>query len=313
MKFRNSLAAAVMTLAAGLGNAQAEDKWYPSKWGADDQLGSFNMNGPERTLEAAKLIKTGKTYRLGIETSAKTPSYPPRYFHLTVLTPNQGQYQSLGDNKFNFADDIIAGWMGSGSQLDGLGHAAIDDVYYNGKRSAEFIRADGLTMFGLHNIPPVVTRGVLIDLEACKGKMLVEGEVITPQDIKDCATKQQTEIRKGDVVLLNTGWLSLLGKDDARFGKGEPGIGSEGAKYLASLDVMAVGADTWGLEVLPGEKKNILFPVHQELLTKAGIYILENMDTRELAKDKAYEFMFVLGAARMTGSVQMIINPIAIR
>jgi len=49
------------------------------------------------------------------------------------------------------------------------------------------------------------------------------------------------------------------------------------------------------------------------LLTKAGIYILENMDTRELAKDKAYEFMFVLGAARMTGSVQMIINPIAIR
>ena len=88
MNFRNSLVAAAMTLAAGLGNVQAEDKWYPSKWGADDQLGSFNMNGPERTLEAAKLIKTGKTYRLGIETSAKgftsqgnhfqCPNYSPR-------------------------------------------------------------------------------------------------------------------------------------------------------------------------------------------------------------------------------------------
>ncbi len=312
MKLKAILAG--LTLAAGITGAQAEDKWYPSKWGADDEIGAFNMNTPERTLEAAKLIKTGKTYRLGIETNTKVPSYPPRYFHLTVLTPNQEQGQSLGENKFNFADDIIAGWMGSGSQLDGLGHAAIDDVYYNGKRSAEFIRADGLTKFGTHNIPPVVTRGVLINIAACKGTdVMAEGVAINSADIKDCAAKQQTEIRKGDVVLLHTGWLSLLGKDDARFGKGHPGLGVDGAKYLASLDVMAVGADNWGLEVLPGEQKGILFPVHQELLTKNGIYILENMDTRELAKDQGYEFMFVLGAARMTGAVQMIINPIAIR
>ena len=56
-----------------------------------------------------------------------------------------------------------------------------------------------------------------------------------------------------------------------------------------------------------------MFPVHQHLITKHGIYLLENMDTRKLAEDKAGEFMFVLGAARVTGAVQMIINPIAIR
>jgi kynurenine formamidase len=76
---------------------------------------------------------------------------------------------------------------------------------------------------------------------------------------------------------------------------------------------MAVGADTWALEVLPAETEGELFPVHQTLLTRNGIYILENMDTRQLAKDQGYEFMFVLGAARMTGAVQMIINPVAIR
>lgn len=305
---------AALTIAMGISSAQAGDKWWPSKWGADDELGAFNMNGPERTLEAAKLIKTGKTYRLGIETNSKTPSFPPRYFHLTVMTPNQAGTQSLGDNKFNFADDMFAGWMGTGSQIDGLGHAAIDDVYYNGKHGAEFIRADGLTKYGTHNLPPVVTRGVMIDIAACKGKaMLDEGTPISKDDVVACATQQKTEIRKGDVVLFNTGWLNLLGKDDPRFGKAEPGIGVGAAEYLASLDVMAVGADTWALEVLPGETKGVLFPVHQTLLAKNGIYILENMDTRELAKDKAYEFMFVLGAARMTGAVQMIINPIAIR
>ncbi len=303
-----------LLLATGMVAAQAADNWYPSKWGPDDELGAANMNGPERTLEAAKLIKTGKTYRLGIETNSKTPSYAPRYFHLTVFTPNQSPGQSLGENKFNFADDMFAGWMGTGSQLDGLGHAAIDDVYYNGKHGRDFIRADGLTKFGTHNLPPIVTRGVLIDMAACKGTDLIaEGTAFSKKDVVDCAASQKTEIRKGDVVLFHTGWLNLLGKDDARFGKGEPGIGNEAAEYLASLDVMAVGSDGWALEAIPGEKKGILFPVHQTLLAKNGIYILENMDSRELAKDKAYEFMFVLGAPRFTGAVQAIINPIAIR
>ena len=98
-----------------------------------------------------------------------------------------------------------------------------------------------------------------------------------------------------------------------RFGKAEPGLGISGAEYLVEKDVIAVGADTWGLEVLPPEKEDVLYKVHQILITYAGIYILENMDTRALAADKAYEFMFVLGPARMTGAVQMIINPIAIR
>lgn len=311
MKLR---AICAIALSAWFTGAAAEDNWYPSKWGADDQLGAFNMNGPATTLEAAKLIKTGKTYRLGIESGAKTPAYPPRYFHITVLLPNQVAGQSLGSNKFTYADDIIAGWMGVGSQLDGLGHAGIDDVYYNGKRGEEFMKADGLTMFGLHNIPPIVTRGVLIDMAACKDQEMLEaGTAYSKDDIVTCASKQNTEIKKGDVVLLHSGWMNLLGKDNDRFGKGEPGLGVSGAEYLASKEVMAVGADTWGVEALPGEQEGILFPVHQILLPKHGIYILENMDTRELAKDQAYEFMFVLGAARMTGSVQMIINPIAIR
>jgi hypothetical protein len=50
-----------------------------------------------------------------------------------------------------------------------------------------------------------------------------------------------------------------------------------------------------------------------ELIPKRGIYILENMVTRQLVTDKAWEFMFVLGQARMQGAVQMIINPVAIR
>lgn len=295
--------------------ATAEEKqWWPSKWGADDTLGSFNMLGPEMTLKAASLIKTGKTYRLGIETNRATPAYPPRSFEVTVLFPNQYNGTTYGDNGFNFFDDKMDGWMGVGSQIDGLGHAATDGVFYNGFKGKDFAKVDGLQRMGVEDYPPIVTRGVMLDIAACMGTdMLAEGTVFNRAEIIACEKKQGTSIAKGDVVLFNTGWMKMLDTDPERFGKVEPGLGADGARYLVEKDVVAVGADNWALEVLPVEDPKIMFPVHQELINYAGVYILENMDTRELAADKAYEFMFILGPARITGAVQMIINPIAIR
>jgi kynurenine formamidase len=304
----------LMMISASASLASAEEKWWPSKWGQDDTLGSFNMLGPETTLKAAKLIKTGRTYRLGIETSATTPAFPPRTFSIHIVYPNQYDGDAYGSNKFNFLDDIIAGWIGVGSQIDGLGHVATDGVFYNGHRAKDFAKVDGITMFGIEDLPPIVARGVLLDMASCMGKeLLPEGTPYTRDDIVACEKKQGVAIEKGDVVLFHSGWMNLIDSDPKRFGKAEPGVGVSGAEYLVEKDVMAVGADTWGVEALPPEQEDILYKVHQILINYNGIYIFENMDTRELAADKAYEFMFVLGPARMTGAVQMIINPIAIR
>lgn len=304
-----------MALAAWVSGSMADNHaWYPSKWGKDDQLGAANLNTPALALEAAKLVKTGKTYRLGIESNPQTPAYPPRNLHVIVLAPNQLSGKSLGTNKMTYADDIINGWVGVGSQLDGLGHAGVDQIYYNGAQGNDFIKPDGLTKFGTHQLPPFVTRGILIDMARCAGKDILDvGYAYTKELIEACAAKQKITIKKGDVVLFNSGWMNMMTKDLATYNKGEPGLGKSGAEFLASKEVMAVGADTWALEVLPSEDKAEAFPVHQIMLPKNGIYILENMDTRELAKDQGYEFMFVLGAARLTGAVQMIINPVAIR
>ena len=129
----------------------------------------------------------------------------------------------------------------------------------------------------------------------------------------DGARAQGVEIRKGDVVLFHTGWLPLSASDPKRFMTGEPGLGVDGARYLAGLGVVAIGADTWGLEAVPAEKSDEVFPVHPELLAKNGVYILENMDTAALAADGVHEFLFVLGQPRFVGSVQAVINPVAIR
>ncbi len=291
----------------------AED-WYPSQFGADDTLGAINHLTARHVVEAAKLVKSGKTYALGVETGRDSPAYPPRTYSMTVLQLSDGTGTPWGTNKATGNDDLMTTWMGIGSQIDGLGHVGIDHVYYNGNKAQDFVKNTGLTKLSTDKIPPIVARGVLLDMARHLGKpMLGPGTVFNRAEIDAAAKAQGVAIQKGDVVLFHTGWLNMAEKDGKAFMQGEPGMGIEGAAYLAKLGAVAVGSDTWGVEVMPFENKGEFFPVHQELLAKNGVYILENMDTRALAKDEAWEFLFVLGQPRFVGSVQAVINPVAIR
>jgi kynurenine formamidase len=307
--------AAILLIGAGSASGTwAQDDWCKSKWGPTDEIGAANLLTPQLALEAAKLVKTGKTYALAFETSAQTAAFAPRTWSLTVVQPGQAGGVSLGGTKTTYNDDLYMGWVGTGSQLDGLGHIGIDNVYYNCNKNSEFVQANGLKKLGIEKVPPFVTRGIVLDMTAYFGvPMVAEGTAFNRKEIDEQAKRQGIEIKKGDVVLFHTGWQALEGKDNKRFLAGEPGLGKDGALYLASKDVVAVGSDSWALEVMPFEKDVGVFEVHQILLARNGIYILENMNTGPLVADKAYEFMFVLGAPRMTGGVQAIINPVAIR
>ena len=314
---RALLAASVaLTFAA---TASAQD-WTKSRWGPKDEIGNMNLITPKSVMQAAKLIKTGKTYNLGIIVDKNTPAFPPRSLSVAILQPNQISTTGLGPTKTTYNDDIFVGWLGIGPQIDGLGHIGVDHVYYNGYKDKDFAKADGLKKLGIEKYPPIVARGVVLDMAGYFGvKIVKEGTPYTKEDIIGAAKKQGVEIRKGDVVLFHSGWLNLLdGKDGTaknpkRWGSVEPGLGKTGAAYLISKEVIAVGADTWGVETVPFEKGVGVFEIHQMLIPKNGIVILEAIDTRELVKDKGWEFLFVLGPARIRGTVQMIINPIAIR
>lgn len=312
MILRTLIAAAA--LCAG-GAALAQSTWYPSKWGAADEIGAANYLTPAVALNAARLVKTGKTYSLGITVNTTTPAYPPRTCSIYIVQPGQtGSADGLGPTRTTYNDDILNCWTGIGTQLDGLGHIGVGDRYYNGNKWQEFAQIGGLKKLGADKVPPMVTRGVLLDMAAHYGVDVVkEGTAFNTAEIEAVARKQGVEIRQGDVVIFHTGWLSLIEKDPKRYGSVEPGLGREGARYLVSKGVVAVGADTWAVEAIPFEPGAGVFEVHQILLPMSGTYILENINTAELAKDKAWEFLFVLGQNKYQGAVQSMINPVAIR
>lgn len=309
-----SLATAIATSLMLVSGTVAAKDCKPSKWGADDEIGSANLVTPERTKAAAALIKQGKSHPLGIVIDNTTPAFPPRSLSLQVVQPNQQGGGRLFGYKGSYNDDLLQTWVGIGPQIDGLGHLGQDGMYYNCNEEKDFAAITGLKKLGVHAIPPLVGRGVLINMaKHFNTDIMKAGQYFNEKEIQEAATAQGVEIREGDIVLFHTGWTDgMLKKDPKAWVSGEPGLGEEGAQWLASKNVMAVGADTWGLEPVPPQKEGRPFWGHVILLKENGIYILETMNTGPLAKEGINEFMFVLGQARIKGTVQMIINPVAL-
>ena len=293
-------------------HAQEAGDWYPSKYGAADRLGAMNNLSAQKTAEAAKLVTTGKTYNLGMVTGRDTPAYGPREYDVTVLQLSDGSGRPLGANKATGNDDIVDVWVGIGSQIDGLGHMGIDHRYYNGVDVSDFVTTSGLTQFGTQGLPPIATRGVLLDMTQAFGNPVPDGTAFNKAEIDAAMQRAGVQIETGDVVIFHTGKMQSSA-GETTLSPGEAGLGVEGAQYLADLGVVAVGSDTWAVEVIPFEDEARPFDVHLTLLAKNGVYILENMVTEDLAADGEGAFFFTLGVPKLEGTVQAIINPIAIR
>ena len=309
---KHYLLSVVLAASLSMVSAQADD-WFVSEFGKDDTLGALNHLSAEKAQQAAKLVTQGKVYQLGMITGSDTPAYGPRRYQMIVHQLADGSGEVIGSNRVVSNDDTVLTSIGIGSQLDGLGHIGRDHAYYNNRKAAEVVAPDGLKIFGTEALPGIVTRGVVLDMTKHFGKNPVPaGTAYTQEDIEKAAIVQGVRITKGDVVLLHSGYMKA-NEGKTKLSPAEPGLGVSGAHYLAKRGVVAVGADSWALEVLPSEDATQAFPVHQILLTKYGVYILENMVTDELIADGVKEFMFTLGVPKLKGSVQAIINPLAIR
>lgn len=312
MQNKNQKKLIAALIAISLPAAALAQDWVPSRYGAEDRIGAANNLSPDIVLEAARLITTGKAYSLGITTAEDSPAYGTRTYRIDIV--ESGANVPVGADVMTSNDERVTTSFGIGSQIDGLGHLGIGNQYYNGLTSEQIVADGGLAELGTHTIPAIVTRGVLLDMTRHFGvDMVSEGTAFNRAEIDAAASAQGIQIRSGDVVLFHTGWMQLLGTDNQRFISVQPGVGVEGAEYLADLGVVAIGADTPALEVIPFENPQRMFAVHQTLLAKQGVYILESMNTVELAADGVQEFMFVLGQPKFKGAVQTVVNPIAIR
>lgn len=305
----------------------------PSPFGPGDQIGATNRITPAVTKAAASEIQEGKVITMANVLEDGVPLFGTR-FSKTILTAYAlTPGAEFGENKLSYMEDTYLSQSHVGTHLDGMGHIGVKDCYYNQTPMGKFITQNKLLRLGLENLKSFATRGVVIDVvkvfeqegklksnPACRKPCLDKGTVITPADLQAGLRMYNVTLREGDVVIIHTGWEDLFlqyPKQNAVYNGGEPGIGIEAAKWLAQQKIVAVGADTWAVEVIPGEDPKLAFQVHQFLLPNNGIHIIENVRTDLIADEAARTgratFFFSMTVPKVVGLTGTFIAPEAIR
>jgi kynurenine formamidase len=289
---------------------QRPDRWWPSPFGPEDQLGMLNHVDEAKRVAAMRLVRTGRLYDLGHELHEGVPTFPGRYFRQTLVTTahhtnamgmDMRGPTGVGANKVNWVTEIVSGTMQLGTHLDALSHLQIGDRGYNGWRVADLAEPSGVTMLGAETVPQIVTRGLLVDVPTNRGvDRLGVGDVITVADVEQALDGLEPE--PGDAVLFHTGWSRHWDSADDYL-EGEPGPG---------CGVALSGCDTWSYGPVPPEDPRRPFEVPQILNVRHGVFIVENLDTRELARDGVREFALILTHPKLRGASGAWASPIAL-
>jgi kynurenine formamidase len=265
---------------------------------------------PETVLRAARLIRTGEVFELGRVLSESMPMPAGRRFEvLTKRTRNDP-----GSNRRGSNEELVVAEIGQvGTQFDTFSHQMIGSSMYNCVTLDEAATRTGFTKLGVEQVGALMTRGVLLDIAALKSvPMLSESYQITPQDLQQALAAQKLTLQPGDAVFIHTGWGALWGKDNARYQRGSPGLGTAAGEWLARQDPMIVGADNTAVEISPNPDK-LAGPVHQIMLVVHGIHLLENLRLDELASRRVYEFAFIVQPLKIQGGTGSTVAPVAIR
>ena len=289
----------------------ADSQRCPSKWGPGDERGSGNHMKPETVLRAARLIKTGEVFELGRVLAEGMPLPAGRRFEIVTKRSRQDP----GTNRRGSNEELVVSEIGQvGTQFDTFSHQMINSSMYNCFKLDDLASRTGFTKLGVQQVGALVTRGVLIDVAAFKKtSVLPESYEITPQDLQQALGEQKLTLQPGDAVLIHTGWGTLWGKDNTRYQRTSPGLGTAAAEWLAKQDPMLVGADNGGVEVAPNPDPQLAGPVHQIFLVVNGIHLLENLRLDELAARRAHEFALIVEPLKIQGGTGSSVAPIAIR
>ena len=211
-----------------------------------------------------------------------------------------------------YSGDVILMYTHCGTHIDALNHFGYRGEIWNGFNEREHLSARRWRAAGADRQPPVIARGVLIDVAALHGvACLPDSYGIGTKDLTDALARQKTELRPGDVAIVRTGRMRAW-PDFEAFVLNEPGLNREGAEFLCKAGAIMVGADNIGVEQGPSADPENWQVVHTYLLAEAGVSMLEVANMEELSAEGLYEFAFVGACLRIRGATGSPMRPLAI-
>jgi kynurenine formamidase len=272
-----------------------------------------NRIGPSQVRSAFGLVRTGEVYDLGTELSRRMPVGSPDIFSGFQMTPYRTPRRLVDAEHagFDFATEVISGSLHLGTHIDGFAHIQSDGLLF-GEVPVEAAYDDfGWREHGMETVPPLIGRGVLLDLPQAKGlDRLPDGYEITPDDVQECCAAQETELRQGDAVLVRTGKFLDYHWQPEHYFSPSPGVTRDAAVYLYELGMALLGSDTSTTEPFP--LVDTERTTHAAMLVERGVHLVEIMNLEQLADDAVYEFLLICLPLKIVGASGSWVRPVAV-
>ncbi len=276
--------------------------------------GALSTVTSQQVLDTMRLVRTGQTYDLGVNLGNARPRLSPDSifpFSLSQFrTPASfaGNAEMLG-NSFNV--EIIQGSIHQSSHIDALIHAQRHGQVYGGGQISDLLGDFGWRAYGAETIPPIVLRGVVIDAASVHGTLPVpDGYALTAAELEAAVRAQALTLKAGDAVLIRTGKNTQYMTDRQAFEAGCPGISAEAARWLVAQGMVLFGLDATSADPHPVPDWDDT--VHEELLIKRGIHIIENVNLEDLVRAQVKEFAFICLPLRIEGATGSWVRPLAL-
>jgi kynurenine formamidase len=314
---------AALLLGAPLAAQAAERQAASSPWGPDDELGRLNLMTTASKRAVLSKLGAGRVYDLSVEYFIGMPSWQaagdPHYRIWMTHTPGGTVVDDpLGTGKtmnehVSYTGSAISLYTHASTHIDGLAHFGLNGEIWNGFKASEHLGDRGWRVAGVETMPPILARGVLLDVAAAKGvPMLPDGYRITRDDLTDSLRRQDTRLQEGDVVLIRTGRMQRYADAEA-YMNNPPGLGLDAARFLVEdAGAMIVGADNLSFEAFPSELASEYVPLHTYLLAEQGAPIIELAWLEDIARDAVYEFAFIGAPLKLRGADAAPLRPIAL-
>jgi kynurenine formamidase len=258
-----------------------------------------------------ELLKKSKVFDLGQPYFTGMPHHPNQPPFAYTLLKKHGDI-TLEKERISFCNDLFTMGGHTGTHMDAKAHVARNNRVTNDIDISDLQDyQNGLKVMGINTTPPVVRKGVLLDIPPLLNSEVLPNDFgIGEKEMEEAAEKEGVKIEEGDVVLIRTGWMKFW--DDRRkylsIEKGVPGVIEAGAKFLAQKRISFTGSDTTAYDKVPPHH----LPSHVILLVENGIQIMEMLNLDELSKNRTYAFLFIALPLKISGGAGSPIRPIAI-
>jgi len=280
------------------------------RWGEDDTLGTLNFITPQKRVEAARLVRSGRTVSMALPLRrVASRSNPIPIVHRMI--------EGGEENPVGSADATeIAPHGYAVTHLDALGHAFFEGRAYNGRRVADVWTAEGLTYGSIDQLRVgIFTRGVLLDVARARGVPWLEaGDGVSAADLDRAEAMAGVRVGSGDAVIVRIGLeprQSVQGEEDTSH---RAGLLPDCLAWLFDREVAVYGGDC--IEQIPSGYARVPSPFHQVALVAMGLVLLDNPAVEDLAAavaaENRAEFLLTCAPLPIAGGTGSAVNPLAV-